>query len=475
MSDPFDHYRRMLETRSPEELHSIAHVKRFSECYFGDSDFRTALAERPQQAGKLLHQRKIALDLDEVAPIWRTGPRFTLDPEEVDQCPKTALWSRWLRDLLVFRDLMRELGNGNASDRRFNAWRQRQIKRTISERGLASSAITHAILSYELTEGCKMGCWFCALNAGPFKEAIPYTKTNAELWRGILRSCRDFFGRAAGTGFCYWATEPMDNPDYLTFLLDYHEIIGVLPQTTTAAPLRDPEFTRAMLALYPDRVSVPPRFSVLSVKAMREIHEEFSPAELLTVELITQQKEGFIVKARSGRVRNFRSKTAQAPSGNLVCEDPGSIACLSGFLINMVKRTVKLISPCLSTNQWPLGYRIHSEARFDTVEDFRSFIEYTFRCHMPETVEPDAIARFRKDLDYVEIVDGFSLNNKHRQHSVTGKSYAQILGGLINKGAYSADRILSEFRGEPSRWLAARSTLQDLFQAGLLDDDPAAA
>ena len=62
---------------------------------------------------------------------------------------------------------------------------------------------------------------------------------NARLWRAILDHWVDLFGTAAQTGFCYWATDPADNPDYPRFIEDYHAATGNLPQTTTAAPLRD--------------------------------------------------------------------------------------------------------------------------------------------------------------------------------------------------------------------------------------------
>ena len=42
----------------------------------------------------------------------------------------------------------------------------------------------------------------------------------------------------------------------------------------------------------------------------------------------------------------------------------GTIACVSGFLFNMVERNVRLISPCNASERWPLGYRIYDEGTF---------------------------------------------------------------------------------------------------------------
>ena len=54
-------------------------------------------------------------------------------------------------------------------------------------------------------------------------------------------------GDAAGRGLCYYATEPLDNPDYECFLVDFHAEFGRVPQTTTAAATRDIERTRRLL------------------------------------------------------------------------------------------------------------------------------------------------------------------------------------------------------------------------------------
>ena len=75
------------------------------------------------------------------------------------------------------------------------------------------------------------------------------------------------------------------------------------------------------------------------------MHEGFTPEELLRVECVPQNKEsaegGLIRKSNAGRARKFAKKR----SGELVSEEQSStIACVSGFLFNMVDRTVKLIS-----------------------------------------------------------------------------------------------------------------------------------
>ena len=36
-----------------------------------------------------------------------------------------------------------------------------------------------------------------------------------------------------------------------------------------------------------------------------------------------------------------------------------TIGCVTGFLFNMVDRTVQLISPCTATDEWPLGFYVY--------------------------------------------------------------------------------------------------------------------
>src|SRR5205814_8046857 len=108
---------------------------------------------------------------------------------------------------------------------------------------------------------------FCGVSAGRKGADFLYTPDNARLWRDVLAVLRRVVGPAAATGFCYWATDPLDNPDYERFALDVAEICGRFPQTTTAQPLKDPERTRALLALSVAHGCTINRFSILTLRA----------------------------------------------------------------------------------------------------------------------------------------------------------------------------------------------------------------
>ena len=87
---------------------------------------------------------------------------------------------------------------------------------------------------FELSEGCRVQCPFCGLAAKPWSSDFRYTEENRTLWREVLQITRELLGNVIDVSPCYFATEPLDNPDYEDFLRDAREVTGGVPQTTTA-------------------------------------------------------------------------------------------------------------------------------------------------------------------------------------------------------------------------------------------------
>ncbi|MBY5336896.1 hypothetical protein HFO99_23710 [Rhizobium leguminosarum] len=199
-------------------------------------------------------------------------------------------WREYMDEMVRHRDILRDQGSMSVTYPRFHAWRERQIRRCDDVLGTSAKSITHPVIAFELSEGCTGGCWFCGLSAGQFKGSYEYSKEHAGLWRGVVGVAREIFGSAANTGFCYCATDPMDNPDYDRFLFDYYQITGTLPQTTTAMPLKDLALTKRVLELFECYRCVTNRFSVLSTDQLNQIHAAFSPEDLMGVELVLQGK-----------------------------------------------------------------------------------------------------------------------------------------------------------------------------------------
>ncbi|MEW6357121.1 MAG: radical SAM family RiPP maturation amino acid epimerase [Planctomycetota bacterium] len=473
------YYEEVFARRSKQELRLLAHIKRAMECIIGDPEFRRQVEEQKSNWDVLLRDRGVeGVDLRSLV-IFRDGKLDLNWPDnELSKYPLAKLWADYVAELRGIRAYLREHGNTPERNPRFHAWRQRQISRCDSQLGdKDNKALVHPLFAFELTKGCSVGCWFCGFAAEKLQGVFPYTRENAALWRGLLQVGADLFGPAVQCGNCYWATEPADNPDYLDFVRDFRRITGEMPQTTTALPLRDVEWTRRVIRMQEECLSVPVRFSVLSVGILRRIHEIFSPEELLRVELLHQHRDSIYAKAQSGRaLQKRRRATRSDESDKRLINVPGrgicqTIACLSGFLVNMVDRRIQLISPCNACNQWPLGYRVHAEGRFANASEFRDFIVRVVEECMPESIGGEEVAAFRKDLAYAPLPDGFSLANESILHKFTGETFLARLGKLIHDGRRTVGEIMDLILEDGADFFGAAAAIQELFDRGLLDDE----
>ena len=240
-------------------------------------------------------------------------------------------------------------------------------------------------LCFELGYGCRPQCSFCGFAAPPFEENYPYTNENRDLWRTLLTGMRERLGPIAATAVCYFATEPFDNPDYELFLGDFEDIMGDIPQTTTAAADVDPGRVKAFLARVGEerlRRKASVRFSVRSLAQFQRIMELYSPDELAYVELLINNPESAGRYSDSGRTR----LSAQIPDEKR-CRY--SINCVAGIRVNMARRTIRFIEPMLPDAKYPTGIRTRAETRFDGADDFfreadRMYAEYAAGFLRPE-------------------------------------------------------------------------------------------
>lgn len=477
ISEPARFYREIWDRRSPDELHKLAHIKRFMECLTGDPVFRQKLGDNMQNLRPVTDEYGIDADPAEMLPLFsREHFKYRYTEEEGQLFPLAKMWDDYMSEMLRNRDMLRDLGDTSAANPRFHAWRQRQIARCHSELGPWSKSITHPIVSFELSEGCSVGCWFCGISAERFRGYWPYDETNKALWREILEELADLFGTGAQTGFCYWATDPSDNPDYPKFIEDFHDIVGWLPQTTTAAPLRNLGWTREVLALFDKHRYVCNRFSLLTVKALHQVHAAFTPEELLGVELVLQNKDALAGKANAGRARERKQRLERdGKPGRLAVLETGqsTIACVSGFLTNMVTKTVQLVAPTQASERWPLGYRIYAEERFATAAEFRAVLTDMMAAHMPEDVASEHVLAFRPDLSYNPLADGFELSGAGAKHTIRSEIVsARYFGELVAKGNRTAGDIVVAMLQSGGDVFGVVAFLRQIFDLGVLDDDP---
>jgi radical SAM family RiPP maturation amino acid epimerase len=449
--------------RSEAELDRLAQIKRFTEYLVGDAAFRAEIKANQSDITPVLKAYGLDLDPELMRPLFdRAYAEHRFDKAD-ERWPDAKLWDGFIADKLRHRDSLRDIGSGEANPR-FAVWRARQVRRCVSELGGQSEAIVHALASYELSSGCSVGCWFCGISAERFGGHFPYTPENGRLWRGILGAMVDRFGGAARSGFCYWATDPCDNPDYLAFIDAHHQITGLLPQTTTAAPLKDVDLTRRILSLSELRASTINRFSILTTPILRRVFAAFTARELLGVEMVMQQKDSPFPKARAGRAINKAREDDGAP------EVSTTIACVTGFLINMPERKVRLVSPTRASERWPDGYRVFDEGVFDTVEDFGALIDAMVDRNMAEEFSSGDLVRFRSNLDIQPTGDGFVAQTPVRRQTYAHPVFGRQLGELLGGGACTFGEIVERLGGQNAALLDIHNELQDLLDRGLLDD-----
>ncbi len=407
------------ELLDADYLKEIGQAKRFAECWMAHPEF----AERFRQ--------------DPVATLAARGLQGS--PEEYlalveGKTPESRLGRRYrafIREKLELRDRLRHLKIGTTP---FARWRERQMQRSRSQFARAVDVgLVHPTLAFELQRGCSVGCWFCGVSAPKLGDRWAYTPENAQLWREVLGIFRGVVGPEIH-GFCYWATDPLDNPDYEKFCLDYVECMGHWPQTTTAQPMKYPERLRALLQLSAQHGGFCDRFSILTMGIWNRVHAEFSPEELVHVELIPQNPESRMLKANAGRAlgekadRYAKERESKGISPDLLSSS--TIACVTGFLVNMLDRSVRLVTPVPASETWPDGFEVIQQGHFDSPEGLSQMLaEWTSEQAMPSSLPLDRPCRMRPDLRVeAEAEFGFRLVSQYLSQNWAGpRCLAQAL------------------------------------------------
>ncbi len=470
-------FRNMFDQRSADELRAIARIKRLRERFMADKPLRDKIEANREDLSKVFKEYGFDVDAQALRPVWDL--KFVVEKGEeaaFADYPEAQVWKSWFNDLLAHRRMLFELGGMAEVNQPFHAWRNRNILRNNSDLGKRNESITYPIVAYELCDGCSVGCWFCGVSAEKFKGHLPYEEENAKLWRAMLKVMVDLFGDAAKTGFCYWATDPMDNPDYLKFAEDHYHVTGMFPQMTTAAPLKNLKLTREVMAQAAEHRCVINRFSILTPKILERVHAEFTADELLAVELVIQTKGSILGKAVAGRAMDHKDRVSGDSGDTEIAMSEhglGTVACVSGFLVNLPHRTVKLVTPCRACEHWPKGYRVYEEASFSTAREYREILGGMITRHMPESLPADTPLAFRSDLEFVPGDDFFELKGEVTTHRVKGLSYLGDAAPIIAEGGATPSDVIARLMADGADIFSATQVLQDLFNLGFIEDDPA--
>jgi radical SAM family RiPP maturation amino acid epimerase len=356
-----------------DQLTAHPHEKRFAEKWVSDAAFRSAFLSDPHGT---LDTYGIELDTADVAAFASSGHSPILDRLESLRVAK----EQWTQHFYAVQCA--------PIDPAWIAWRRRQVSRQVFDLGPQHALSNiHSSLTIELSKGCSVGCWFCALSPEKGSTSLRYHEGGRETFAALVAAMKDTLGPAVQSGFLYWATEPMDNPDYELYCKEFYAMVGVFPPTTTAVPHKHPERIRTLLSMASEYHSWLTRFSLLSVSLMHKVHEMFTAEELAVAECLPLNRDTTFAYGVAGRYREFlkdhpellaeqQRRLQDAPYYDqireFVSEDThahGSIACVTGFLVNIIEQTVQLIAPTHATDEFPVGYITFATARWSNAED----------------------------------------------------------------------------------------------------------
>jgi hypothetical protein len=190
---------------------------------------------------------------------------------------------------------------------------------------------------------------------------------------------------------------------------------------------------------------------------------------MLYVECVPQNKEAYASsKVVSGRaLERERKQVAQGQAQPTPEDETSTIACVSGFYLNMVDRSVQLITPCNASQRWPLGHWVLDQDRFSDARSLQRLLKSMGDRHMRATLRSDDVVRLRSDLTYEETAQGLAVSTRYVRHQV---NLAEPLASMLKAGQHR----LSE------QALALDAPLhqtyhllnEQLFDRGLMDEEP---
>ena len=456
-------------------LESNSHEKRFAEKWLSDPSFRKAFRINPKQT---LSQHHIKLDEHAIFLLNEGKSSWALERQEQIKRQKENWTHHFYSQICA------------PTDESWLTWRKRQVSRQVFDLG-PQHALTniHSSLTVELNKGCSVGCWFCALS--PDKNTIPmlYESGGEARFSTLIHAMKEELGSAVKSGFLYWGSEPMDNPDYERYCLDFLAITGVFPPTTTAIPHKNPDRTRRFLKLAEQHNAWLTRFSVTSTSLMNRLHSLFTPEELATTECLYMNAESSLAFGVGGRYRDYLKKHPEilqeqkqrlknAPFYEEIKEHlndethaHGSIACVTGFLVNLVDQSIALIAPTHADDEYPLGYITFSKENFSSNSEIASTIRTVVERGRILTLQNKDVCAFHSYIKWSQnksdIIFQGRLGTKIRAKDLGKKLMLNSLCILLSHGNHSKQKIISSFPKE-KEWI--ESVLHRLWLMGVLKE-----
>ena len=496
------HYRyaESFQGYSPEQIQTISEVKRFNECFHGDRKFRAAVeagGRFSDEQRQTLKDIGVSFEPEAMAPMWlhreivdnlhvlvTTYKSLDKAPAEVQAAlapyPEMRLWLEWcyrINQASMIQKLLVSCKKTISPE--YTAWRGRRVAATRNELGPFGWALDHPSFAVEMAVGCSVGCGFCAFDAGKLETVFDLSQPhNRERVRDVALGMSNVLGWPVTHGMLYWSTEPHDNPHYVRLLEYWQELTGAILCTATARS--DEKWVGDLIGYYSKGPVQWPRISVLSRKIMYNLHKTFTPMEMRDTTLLMQQKDGEELRGKvpGGRDRMLKQLIGADDLRDVDFENlpegfeppQGSIACISGLLVNMVNRTLKLISPCYTTMEFRYGYRVFDETTFEPREGgFETALRRVVDRSMVTRPYPEMPMRWRDDFKFVPRPDGFTLLSPTTRRDFRRGEIHLLTADLINRGDMSYEQVIDAMSdNENVGPMAALAMINSLFSKGYL-------
>lgn len=136
----------------------------------------------------------------------------------------------------------------------------------------------------------------------------------------------------------------------------------------------------------------------------------------------------------------------------------GSIACVTGFLINIVEQTVQLIAPTHATDEFPVGYITFATARWHTPNDIAEAVADVVRrgrsmdllAHHRCALAPYVIP----EVDGSDVVFVGRLGTRIRVASLGSNHDVSNLVLLLRDGSFTRSSVEEHF-ADKTEWVTA--------------------
>ncbi len=446
--------RLMNDQMTAEDLERInrlvADTKRFLEMY---ATLPYVRDEFNEDSEAFLAKHHLDVDPEEMKFLVndeyaQERKRLDEDPDAIDLLPEAAFrFRQFLANKFAARDMMIDK-YCKPSNPRMIKWRERQMNRCLAGVGGVNKAFVHCPLAIELDLGCSVGCDFCGLGAPKLQKICRYTEENAAMFRQILADAHRIIGDAAGFGTLYLATEPLDNPDYELFEGDFVKEFRFIPQITTAVADRDIERTRRLVHKLYSSAGFIHRFTLRSVEMAEKIFAEFTPMELLRVELLPMFPEAptFVpFTVVGGQAKHVKEEDVREG-------DPGTICCADGFVINMAEKSIRLITPCHMTDKFPNGVAEPVKRYFESADECAKIMEEIIDEYMITDIPDEEPLRLYPYLERCETMYGDSLQSRFGGMIFAldklSRPYAKRVIELLQDGTWNKHEIVRIVTGE---------------------------